>query len=109
VLYLFIKAFFIYWVIMWVKYSVPRVRIDHMLAFNWKVLTPLALVILMLTALIDRLLGGFGYQPGGWVYTLAMFVMNLLVVWGLLSITRGYARAERTRVAEPKPYARPGM
>ena len=51
VVYLFIKAFFIYWVIMWVKYSLPRLRIDHMLNFNWKFLTPLAITIVIVVAI----------------------------------------------------------
>jgi NADH-quinone oxidoreductase subunit H len=38
--YLFLKAFIIYFVIMWVKYSMPRIRIVHMLSFNWKFLAP---------------------------------------------------------------------
>jgi len=33
---LFAKAMFGYWVIMWVRYTVMRMRIDLMLAFNWK-------------------------------------------------------------------------
>jgi NADH-quinone oxidoreductase subunit H len=109
VFYLFVKAFFIYWVIMWVRYSVPRIRIDHMLNFNWKFLTPLALVVLMATALLDRVLGGFAIQPGSVMYNLAMFLMNVVVIAIALNMTRGYARSERTRVAEPKPFARPGL
>src|SRR5450759_274009 len=46
------KAMFGYWVIMWIKYSMPRIRIDHMLTFNWKFLTPLALVVLVNTCLL---------------------------------------------------------
>ena len=38
--YFFVKALFGYWVIMWIKYTLLRIRIDHMLAFNWKFLTP---------------------------------------------------------------------
>ena len=48
------KAMFGYWVIMWIKYSVPRIRIDHMLAFNWKFLVPLSLVVLVNTAVLNK-------------------------------------------------------
>ena len=61
------KAMFGYWVIMWIKYSMPRIRIDHMLAFNWKFLTPLALVVLVNTAILSKVLGGLpslGLYPG---------------------------------------------
>ncbi len=46
--------------IMWVKYSLPRIRIDHMLDFNWKLLTPLALVLVMATAILDKALIALG-------------------------------------------------
>src|SRR5688500_8600083 len=46
------KAFIGYWVIMWVKYTLMRIRIDHMLAFNWKFLTPLAFTLLTVVALL---------------------------------------------------------
>ena len=52
------KAMFGYWAIMWVKYSMPRVRIDHMLAFNWKFLVPLSLVVLVNTAVLNKVLAG---------------------------------------------------
>ena len=49
------KAMFGYWVIMWIRYTVMRIRIDGMLAFSWKFLTPLSFVLLMVTALVDAL------------------------------------------------------
>ena len=52
------KAFIGYWIIMWVKYTLMRIRIDHMLGFNWKFLTPLSFVLLMVTALMNALLAG---------------------------------------------------
>ena len=50
------KAMFGYWAIMWVKYTLPRIRIDHMLAFNWKFLVPLSLVVLVTTAILHKIL-----------------------------------------------------
>ncbi len=103
VFYLFLKAFFIYWVIMWVKYSLPRIRIDHMLDFNWKFLTPLILVMVLVTAVLDKLLG----EPGTLLYTLGMLIANLLVVWITLTLLRTYARRERKRVGDERPIAIP--
>jgi NADH-quinone oxidoreductase subunit H len=107
VLYLFLKAMFIYWAIMWVKYSLPRVRIDHMLNFNWKFLTPLALAVVMLTALADKALVEFGVSAGSLSYSLSMLAVNLLIGWITLSLLRSYARIERRRVAAPRPAASP--
>ena len=103
VFYLLIKAFFIYWVIMWIKYSLPRIRIDHMLNFNWKFLTPLALVLLLATAIADKALEGSTTV----VYILVMLGLNIVLVLGALALARGYASKERQRVGEPKPVARP--
>lgn len=106
VLYLFAKAFLMYFVIMWVRYTVPRVRIDHMLGFNWKFLTPLALTVLVCTAVMDKLLVMLNTAP--WVYALGMLVTNLLIGWITLSILRRPGRPSRQRVvAEPRPVARP--
>ncbi|HEX2770267.1 MAG TPA: complex I subunit 1 family protein, partial [Geobacteraceae bacterium] len=69
------KALFGYWVIMWIRYTVMRIRIDHMLAFNWKFLTPLAFALMMLTALVHALLHG----QSGLVYTAGMLLMNVLL------------------------------
>ena len=105
VIYLFLKAFLIYWVIMWIKYTVPRIRIDHMMAFNWKFLTPLALVLLMTTALLDKLLG----EPGTLLYTAGMLVANLVIAWITLTILRYVSRGERQKVGEVRPTASPDL
>jgi NADH-quinone oxidoreductase subunit H len=45
------KSLFIVFVIMWFKWTYPRLRVDHLLAFAWKVLLPLAFLNLILTAI----------------------------------------------------------
>jgi NADH-quinone oxidoreductase subunit H len=91
---LFFKAFIGYWLIMWVRYTLLRIRIDHMLAFNWKFLTPLAFTLIMVTALMNALLSG----APTWLYVAGMFFSNLLVAWGALEIARSYSRKERERI-----------
>lgn len=44
------KSFFISFVIIWFKWTFPRVRIDQLLSFEWKYLMPLALANLVLMA-----------------------------------------------------------
>ena len=105
VVYLFIKAFFIYWMYTWVRYTVPRIRIDHMLSFNWKFLTPLALVMVIITAIMDKALAGLPF----WGYALGMFAANVMVAALTFSMLRTYARSERQRVGLPRPLARPDL
>ncbi len=85
------KAMFGYWVIMWIKYSMPRIRIDHMLAFNWKFLTPLALVVLVNTAILSKVLAGLP----GWGYVLGMFFSNIIIGFITVEILRAYGRKQR--------------
>src|SRR5690606_5759242 len=47
VLYLMAKSTIGYFIVMWVRSTLPRIRIDHMLDLNWKVLTPVALALLI--------------------------------------------------------------
>ena len=91
---IFFKAFIGYWIIMWVRYTLLRIRIDHMLGFNWKFLTPLAFVLLMVVALLNALLAG----TPTWVYVTVMFLSNVVLGWIALEIARSYSRKERERV-----------
>ncbi len=87
------KALFGYWVIMWIKYTMLRMRIDHMLAFNWKFLTPLTFVILMMTALMNSLLRGSSTL----VYTGVMLLANLVLGGLVLELLRMYSHRERLK------------
>jgi NADH-quinone oxidoreductase subunit H len=50
-----IKTYAIILVIMWVRWTVPRLRIDQIMGFAWKLLVPAALVTVLLTALVGAL------------------------------------------------------
>jgi NADH-quinone oxidoreductase subunit H len=95
------KAFIGYWIIMWVKYTLLRIRIDHMLGFNWKFLTPLAFTLLMVTALMNALLAG----ASTFVYVAGMFLSNVVIAWIALEIARSYSRKERERAEGAKAAA----
>lgn len=44
------KAFFMSFLMIWIRWTYPRVRIDQLLAFEWKYLMPLSLFTLVLMA-----------------------------------------------------------
>lgn len=95
------KAMVGYWIIMWVKYTMMRIRIDHMLAFNWKFLTPVAFTLLMVTAFLNALLA----DATNWIYIPAMFLSNILIAWIALETARAFGRREREKVEGSKPTA----
>jgi NADH-quinone oxidoreductase subunit H len=91
---------------MWVKYTLLRIRIDHMLGFNWKFLTPLAFTLLMVTALMNALLIGYRNNPSTmWLYASGMFLSNIVVAWIALEIARSYSRKEREKAEGSKAAA----
>ncbi len=98
ILILIIKAMVGYWVIMWVKYTMMRIRIDQMLGFNWKFLTPLSFALLLVTALMNALLAG----ADSWLYITGMFLANVVTTWIALEIARSVARKERERMEGKK-------
>jgi NADH-quinone oxidoreductase subunit H len=70
-IYLMIKTALVYFVMLTLRFSLPRFRIDQMMNLNWKFLTPLALFTFMTTAVVNKLL------PAG---------ANLLRIGGLLAV-----------------------
>lgn len=58
ILVLLVKAIFFCWIWIWVRWTLPRFRYDHVMNLGWKVILNIALVNLVLTALIAKLLGG---------------------------------------------------
>ena len=49
------KAFGLVWILMWIKWTFPRLRIDQILSLEWKYLMPLSLFNLLLMTVVVAL------------------------------------------------------
>lgn len=100
-IYLLLKTLVVWFVGVWIRGSMPRIRIDHMLNFNWKVLTPLALVLLGITALVDKIMIGQSIFLRGGV----LLVINVLLYLIADQVFRLVSGARITLPVAEKPYA----
>ena len=57
-IYLFIKVVILLFGLIWIRATFPRIRYDRLMSFGWKILFPLSVVNLLVTAVVVRLVGG---------------------------------------------------
>lgn len=104
--WILLKAALVFFVFMWLRGTLPRVRIDQMHALNWKFLVPMSTVNLVLVMLVLKLFptsesaaqafGGLLVTP--WVQTIILAAVNLGVLFTALTLAARAAR--RFRQAE---------
>ncbi len=51
-IWFFVKAFFVVFLMMWMRWTFPRLRIDQILGLEWKYLVPISMANLVLMALV---------------------------------------------------------
>lgn len=60
-LWIIIKTYMVMLVFMWLKWTFPRIRMDHLMSFSWKILIPICLLNIVITG------GGILFFKGmGW-------------------------------------------
>jgi NADH-quinone oxidoreductase subunit H len=105
------KALFIVFIFLWLRGTLPRLRIDQLLAFNWKFMVPLSLINVVVVAVVLKLLQEADTGTG--TQTIVLLAMNLLMIAGVyLSLALAGRRARRrdealisSAAAEPEPAA----
>jgi NADH-quinone oxidoreductase subunit H len=125
-IYLMIKSSLVYFLLLMIRFSLPRFRIDQMMNINWKMLTPISLFALMVTALMDKagsqivtnyapvLMANYNFQidttVGRTIVRVVILVLANLMLWfSMADFMRDVLTRKPRRVvaAEPRPVARP--
>ena len=97
VVYFLMKTYFVSMIMLWIRVTVPRVRIDQMNDLNWKFLVPLSLVALVVTALVDKSIP-VDFSIGS--RSLILFLANMVIVVATLLVLRGISRKEQAAQSE---------
>jgi NADH-quinone oxidoreductase subunit H len=90
-LWFLIKVGLVFFVIVWIRATVPRVRIDQLMALAWKFLFPLALINLLITA--AEILVFPAVSPWIIVASNIAIMVVLVVLWSRL-FKLGWGRVE---------------
>jgi NADH-quinone oxidoreductase subunit H len=100
-LWFFVKAILVFNVMVWARGTLPRLRIDQLMAFNWKFLVPLSLANLIVVAIADRVAQGLGLTAGSWPWALVMLTFNTAMIVAAMALVG--AAGQRARMAQEAP------
>jgi NADH-quinone oxidoreductase subunit H len=85
-LWFMLKSMSIFFVLIWLRGTFPRFRIDQVMAFAWKFLLPLALANIFVVAIDYYIHGIIGYV-GSWIFMLLCF----FTIWAVNSKETAHA------------------
>lgn len=90
-----LKAYLVFFVLIWLRASLPRMRIDQLMQFGWKVLVPIALAGIILTA-IGMLIPGVEL----WAVTVLNWAaVGAIALWQLSKFSRSTTARDQRNAA----------
>jgi hypothetical protein len=93
--YFVAKASAVYFLIILMRATLPRLRIDQMLGFSWKFLTPLALAALIVAMVTEKIIP---FDTDIWIRSAIHFLVNLILLAGMLGLDFTIRRINKHRI-----------
>lgn len=93
----------------WVRATLPRMRVDQLMAFAWKAMVPLSIVNIVIAAIWQEVVRGHAldYIPGNRDWLLGVLITGLLelvAIWAVMKLFRS-TRTEIPTAAASRPRA----
>jgi NADH-quinone oxidoreductase subunit H len=101
--YLVIKTSIMYFLGLLIRFSLPRFRIDQMMALNWKILVPISLAAFVGTAVVDKLA-----PPTNLLVRVIVLILTNTIIWLVLQefLSRAFRSHPQRKVvfhSRPEP------
>lgn len=97
--YLMIKSVLVWFLGVWIRGSLPRYRVDQMMAITWKFLTPMAFTLLIMVAFVTKLIE----NANQWIQVIILLLINIgLFVVGFAILKKLSKEKERKVVSTKK-------
>jgi NADH-quinone oxidoreductase subunit H len=92
-LWLIIKVIIVFFAMVWTRTTLPRLRIDQLMAFAWKFLFPLSIINLFITAL--QVLAGWPTELW-WLMVVVNIAITatMVLIWSKFFFKLGWGRIE---------------
>lgn len=104
--WLLVKGSLIYLTTLWIRNTVPRLRIDQIMDFNWKFLVPLSIGNVILVSFLLKFMQEIGLSPTNFIgasivemlpTTIVLLLSNVAIIVYLMGILR--KRGEEVRIS----------
>ncbi|NPA90842.1 MAG: NADH-quinone oxidoreductase subunit NuoH [Chloroflexi bacterium] len=94
IFYFLAKSFVLVFAFMWIRATFPRLRIDQMMAFAWKVMVPTGLVLVLVAAVFAKLPVAPVVRDG------LLFLVNIIILLVVAGFVGRHLRLQITRLSE---------
>ncbi len=94
IFYFLAKSFVLVFAFMWIRATFPRLRIDQMMAFAWKVMVPTGLVLVLVAAVFVKL------PVAPLVRDVLLFLVNVFILLVVAGLVGRHLRLQIKRLSE---------